>query len=202
MKKYFIVMIMCSSFTLFAQPKDRAAVAQFKVSGELTTDDASTLRATFQSALAGTKIYQIVELDDQELNQVVRQYESGVFSDNDQSVQLGIASKANYIFTGRVSKFGEAWTATIQKIDLSERTLEGDPITVRYEGRMEDLLEQLEIAAQKIAGVYEESGSTWYYVGGAILVGGGAAAVVLGGKKGAEALVGTDGLPNPPAKPN
>lgn len=179
----------------------KAAVATFKISGDLTTDDAFQLQQAFKSDLEETGKYKIVPLSEEELTAIIRQYETGTIDKNAKALLTGIERKANHVFKGSIGKFADEWTISIQKIDLKEKKMDNSAAFIRFEGSQSQLFDQIRIAAQKIAGTYVEESNLWYYVGGAVLLGGGAA-VLLGGKEEGAAPVGTDGLPLPPTKPN
>lgn len=179
----------------------KAAVATFKISGELTTDEAFQLQQAFKSDLEATGKYKIVPLSDAELNAVIRQYETGTVDKDAKALLTGIERKTTQVFKGSIGKFADEWTISLQKIDLKEKKMDNTAAFIRFEGSQSQLFDQITIAAQKIAGTYVEESNLWYYVGGAVLLGGGAA-VLLGGSKESAAPVGTDGLPLPPAKPN
>ncbi|MFZ4619615.1 MAG: hypothetical protein ACOYNS_03590 [Bacteroidota bacterium] len=180
----------------------KAAVATFKISGELTTDDAFQLQQAFKSDLEGTGKYKIVPLSENELNAIIRQYETGTVDKDAKALLTGIERKTTQVFKGSIGKFANEWTISIQKIDLKEKKMDNSAFFNRFEGSQSMLFDQITIAAQKIAGTYVESSNLWYYVGGAAVLIGGGAAVLLGGKDAAAAPVGTDGLPLPPSKPN
>ncbi len=192
----FLFFLFFITASLFAQ--ERAAVGRFKTSGQLTSDDASTLRSTFQSELVKMDVYEVAELDDEELSRVQRQFENTTYSERDRSVALGNALKANIIFTGEVRYFDGDWTVTINMYDVTKKTISKTE-NFNFNGAKLELLNRMRQSAQKLVGKYEEeSSNTWLYVGAAILVGGGAAAAVLLSKKKEEVT----GLPEPPAKPN
>ncbi|MFA5832578.1 MAG: hypothetical protein WDA22_03770 [Bacteroidota bacterium] len=179
----------------------KAAVATLKVSGDLSVDDGFQLQQAFKSNLEGTGKYKIVPLSEDELNAVIRQYETGTVDEKSKALLAGIERKTNQVFKGSIGKFADEWTIAIQKIDLKEKKMDNNAASIRFEGSQIELFDKINIAAQKIAGTYVEESNLWYYVGGAVLVGGGAA-VLLGGKKESVIPVGTDGLPLPPSKPN
>ena len=179
----------------------KAAVATFKISGELTTDDAFQLQQAFKSDLEGTGKYKIVPLSEDELSAIIQQYETGTVDKSSKALLTGIERKTTQVFKGTIGKFADEWTISIQKIDLKEKKMDNSAAFIRFEGSQSKLFDQITIAAQKIAGTYVEESNLWYYVGGAVLLGGGAA-VLLGGKDPAATPVGIDGLPLPPSKPN
>lgn len=198
-KLQFIFLFFVCSGILFSQ--ERAAVGKFKTSGQLSTDDASTLRSTFQSELVKTGKYEVAELDDEELSRVQKQFENSTYNERDRTVALGEALKANIVFTGEVRKFDDDWTVTINMYDMTKKTITKTE-NFNFQGPQRDLLQKMRQSAQKLTDTYvEQTSNTWYYVGGALLVGGGAAAVLLGKKK-TDATVTDTGLPEPPSKPN
>ena len=180
----------------------KAAVATFKISGDLTADDAFQLQQAFKSDLEATGKYKIVPLSDAELNAVIRQYETGTVDKDSKALLTGIERKTTQVFKGSIGKFANEWTISLQKIDLKEKKMDNSAAFIRFEGSQSQLFDQITIAAQKIAGTYVEESNLWYYVGGAAVLIGGGAAVLLGGSDEAAAPTGTDGLPLPPAKPN
>jgi hypothetical protein len=201
MKKIIIFVFVLVTVLQYSSAQERAAVGKFKTSGQLTTDDASTLRSTFQSELVKTGKYEVAELDDEELSRVQRQFENSTYNERDRTVALGNALKANIIFTGEIRKFDDDWTVTINMYDMTKKTITKTE-NFNFQGAQRELLAKMRQSAQKLTDTYvEESGNTWYYVGGVLLIGGGAAAVLLG-KKSADEVVTDTGLPEPPNKPN
>lgn len=179
----------------------KAAVANLKFSGDLSSAEVDQLQQAFKSDLEATGKYKIVPLSEEELAAIVKQYETGTVDPKSKSLLQGIDRKANQIFKGSIGKFADEWTISIQKIDLKEKKMDNNAAFIRFEGSQGKLFDQITIAAQKIAGTYVEESNLWYYVGGAALLGGGAA-ILLGGSKDASTPTGTDGLPLPPSKPN
>lgn len=179
----------------------KATVANFKSSDDIRAYELNQLQQAFKNALEATGKYKVVPLSEAELAAIINQYETGTVEDKNKSLIAGISRKTNHIFKASIGKFGDEWTVSIQKIDVQQRKMDNNAAFIRFEGTQSNLIDQIQIAAQKIAGTYVEESNLWYYVGGAVLLGGGAA-VFLGGKKTEELPTGPDGLPLPPTKPN
>ncbi len=178
----------------------KATVANFTASDDLSAYELNQLTQAFRRALEATGKYKIVPLTVNELAAIINQYESGTTDEQSRTLIAGIPRKTNEIFKGSIGKLGDEWTVLIQKIDVRNRQMDNNAATIRYEGTQSGLVDEIDIAAQKIAGTYVDN-SLWYYLGGAAVLGGGAAVFLLQ----PEVIVPPpvdNSLPLPPSKPN
>ncbi len=179
----------------------KATVINFKSSDDLSAYELNQLQQAFKNSLEATGKYKIVPLSNDEITAVIAQYETGTVEEKNKPLLAGVSRKTNNVFKGSIGKLGDAWTVSIQKIDIQNRRMDNNAVFIRFNGTLNELIDQISVAAQKIAGTYVEESNLWYYLGGAALLGGGAV-VLFGGKKEAAVPTGTDGLPLPPTKPN
>jgi curli biogenesis system outer membrane secretion channel CsgG len=178
--------------------KETAAVLDFKAGEGLNKNEANTLTNKFRSALAKTKIYDVLERT--EMENVLKEQDMSLtdLCDNAEcAVQVGKLLVAKKMVVGEIGKIWQTYSLTVRIIDVSTGKVDVAE-NQTYKGAVEGLLEVFVVLAQKITGTYKKSSNTMYYIGGVVVLGG-AAAVLLGGKKaGAAGSI----FPNPPGPPS
>jgi curli biogenesis system outer membrane secretion channel CsgG len=176
--------------------KETAAVLDFKAGEGLNKNEANTLTNKFRSALAKTKVYDVLERT--EMENVLKEQDMSLtdLCDNAEcAVQVGKLLVAKKMVVGEIGKIGQTYSVTVRIIDVSTSKVDVSE-NQTYKGAVEGLLEVFDVLAQKITGTYKKSNHTFLYIGGVAVLGG-AAAVLLGGKKSSGSI-----FPNPPGPPS
>jgi curli biogenesis system outer membrane secretion channel CsgG len=182
--------------------RETAAVLDFKAGEGLNKNEANTLTNKFRSALAKTKVYDVLERT--EMETVLKEQDMSLtdLCDNAEcAVQVGKLLVAKKMVVGEIGKIGPTYSLTVRIIDVSTGKVDVAE-NQTYKGAVEGLLDVFDVLAQKITGTYKTSHTLLYVIGGVAVLGGGAA-VILGGSKKAAAAVSTalggiNDLPLPP----
>ena len=151
--RHFITIV--SALTLFTWPvfiscaaneNVRLAVIDLDVGSGLSSADGTTLTQFIIAEIV--KAGKITVVYRQSVKKIFEEHSfSEAFVNPTQAlVQAGKFMDANRILSGRVSKFGSAWTLTLTLVDVSTaQIISSNPIT--YEGEMKELLNVAQKAA-------------------------------------------------------
>jgi hypothetical protein len=178
-----------------------AVIGKFTEVGGVASYEMTDVRNSFLSAVMQSGKYDVSPMTEDELSILISETSSGSMTERDRSVKIGQSKKTGIVFSASVSKTsGSKYIIVFNMYDVRSTSIVKTE-KIEVEGYLGSELSQVEIAAQKLIGVYEEPSYTWYYIGGAVLVGGAAAAVLLQPEKIVPPVI-DNSLPNPPDKPS
>ena len=142
MKKYLICMLaIFACFNLFAQQQPVVAVAPFDAISGISTTDANMITRVFFIRLGNTNKVSLV--DRNVVDRVLREhsFQTGDWSNQQKTAELGSALNADWIVRGELEKFGNNILVTVQFYDIR---------TFRFMGGSDILLANAEEAMTKM----------------------------------------------------
>ena len=142
MKKYlFCVLAIFACFSLFAQQQPVVAVAPFDAISGISTTDANMITRVFFIRLGNTNKVSLV--DRNVVDRVLREhsFQTGDWSNQQKTAELGSALNADWIVRGELEKFGNNILVTVQFYDIR---------TFRFMGGSDILLANAEEAMSKM----------------------------------------------------
>jgi len=141
-KKYlFCVLLIFTCFSLFAQQQPVVAVAPFDAISGISTMDANMITRVFFIRLGNTNKVSLV--DRNVVDRVLREhsFQTGDWSNQQKTAELGSALNADWIVRGELEKFGNNILVTVQFYDIR---------TFRFMGGSDLLLANTEEAMTKM----------------------------------------------------
>ena len=140
-KVLFCILALFACFSIFAQQQPVVAVAPFDAISGISTTDANMITRVFFIRLGNTNKVSLV--DRNVVDRVLREhsFQTGDWSNQQKTAELGSALNADWIVRGELEKFGNNILVTVQFYDIR---------TFRFMGGSDILLVNAEEAIQKM----------------------------------------------------
>ena len=158
MTRFFFLMLLSCSVTIFAQTKkgnNAVAVLEFQKTGAITNDDVLTLTNRFRAMLFQTNTFNVIER--QKMREILKEQQfilSDECSTNECAVQVGQLLGVEYMIAGDIGHIGDTYTIDLRMIDVSTGQIV-QTNSKDYDGKIAGLLEIMKQIAHNFSQIQQ-----------------------------------------------